>query len=199
MTTIFHNRELRYERDMLGAIQGGGEARPAVGIPLVGRREDPKSGQGLENAMQGLILSQPSLLPSSVLPHNLPCLDSLANQVSCMEMSEEMEVGSNAGMNNPGGHQQHQHQGVGTQEEMEAPSNPAYRQYLADRAEEERKEATMPTSMMVHCILPTNQQQQQMLLYQQLGMVQQQQQHQQLEQQQQLVQQLGGNALLSRQ
>ena len=52
-------RELRYERDMLGAIQGGGEARPpSVGIPLVGRREDAKSGQGLENAMQGLILSQ---------------------------------------------------------------------------------------------------------------------------------------------
>ena len=85
-----------------------------------------------------------------------------------------------------------------SQEEMEAPSNPAYRQYLADRADEERKETTMPTSMMAHCILPTNEQQQQMLLYQQLGMVQQ-QQHQQLEQQHQLVQQLGGNALLSRQ
>ena len=43
---------------MLGAIQGGGEATPVVGIPLVGRREDAKPGQGLENAMQGLILSQ---------------------------------------------------------------------------------------------------------------------------------------------
>merc|ERR1712055_458397 len=151
--------------------------------------------------MQGLILSQPSLLPSSVLPHNLPCLDSLANQVSCMEMSEEMEVGSNAGMNNPGGHQQHQHQGVGTQEEMEAPSNPAYRQYLADRAEEERRAAgeMMPTSMMAHCILPTNQQQHQMLLYQQLGMVQQ-HQHQHQHQQGgnlQLAQQLGGSSLIS--
>ena len=96
-----------------------------------------------------------------------------------MEMASEVEISSNAN----------------SQEEMEAPSNPAYRQYLADRADEERKEATMPTSMMAHCILPTNQQQQQMLLYQQLGMVQQQQQHQQHE----LVQQLGGNALLSRQ
>lgn len=100
-----------------------------------------------------------------------------------MEMADEVEISSNAN----------------SQEEMEAPSNPAYRQYLADRADEERKEATMPTSMMAHCILPTNQQQQQMLLYQQLGMVQQQQQHQQLEQQHQLAQQLGGNALLSRQ
>merc|ERR1712088_753573 len=111
------------------------------------------------------------------MAHNLPCLDSLANQVSSMEMADEVEISNNAN----------------SQEEMEAPSNPAYRQYLADRADEERKEATMPSSMMAHCILPTNQQQQQMLLYQQLGMVQQQQQHQQL------VQQLGGNALLSRQ
>ena len=124
-------------------------------------------------------------------------------QVSSMEISEEMEVGSNAGMNNPDGQQQHQ--GVGTQEEMEAPSNPAYRQYLADRAEEERRAAgeMLPTSMMAHCILPTNQQQHQMLLYQQLGMVQQQQQqvvHQhgqvgKLE----LAQQLGGSSLISSQ
>merc|ERR1711971_482821 len=196
MTTIFHNRELRYERDMLGAIQGGGEARPTVGIPLVGRREDAKSGQGLENAMQGLILSQqPSLLPTSVLPHNLPCLDSLANQVSSMEMSEEMEVGRNAG-----GQQHQQHQGVGTQEEMEAPSNPAYRQYLADRAEEERRaagEMMMPTSMMAHCILPTNQQQHQLMLYQQFGMVHQ-HQHQQAENLQ-LAQRLGGSSLISSQ
>merc|ERR1711971_495537 len=197
MTTIFHNRELRYERDMLGAIQGGGEARPTVGIPLVGRREDAKSGQGLENAMQGLILSQqqPSLLPTSVLPHNLPCLDSLANQGSSMEMSEEMEVGRNAGGQQPQHQQQQQyqqqqqhqqHQGVGTQEEMEAPSNPAYRQYLADRAEEERRaagEMMMPTSMMAHCILPTNQQQHQ---------------HQQAENLQ-LAQQLGGSSLISSQ
>ena len=90
-------------------------------------------------------------------------------------MADEVEISCNAN----------------SQEEMEAPSNPAYRQYLADRADEERKEATMPTSMMAHCILPTNEQQQQMLLYQQLGMVQQQHQHQQLEQQHQLVQQLG--------
>merc|ERR1719249_596279 len=174
MTTIFHNRDLRYERDMLGAIQGGD--------PLAGRQrdQDAKPGQGLENAMQGLILSQPSLLPStSVLAHNLSCLDSLANQVSHMEMSEEMEVGSNGALN-PGGQQQQQQQQeqvMGTQEEMEAPSNPAYRQYLADRAEEERREM-MPTSMMAHCILPTTNQHQQhqMLLYQQLGMVQQQQQ-----------------------
>ena len=111
-----------------------------------------------------------------------------------MEMSEEMEVGSNAGIN-----QQHQHQGVGTQEEMEAPSNPAYRQYLADRAEEERRAAgeMMPTSMMAHCILPTNQQQHQMLLYQQLGMVQQ-HQHQQAGNLQ-LAQQLGGSSLISSQ
>merc|ERR1712107_917869 len=103
------------------------------------------------------------------MAHNLPCLDSLANQnfqVSNMEMADEVEMSSNAN----------------SQEEMEAPSNPAYRQYLADRADEERKEAAMPTSMMAHCILPTNQQQ-----------------HQLLEQQHQLVQQLGGNALLSRQ
>jgi len=203
---------------MLGAIQGGGEARPTVGIPLIGRREDAKPGQGLENAMQGLILSQqPSLLPSSVLPHNLPCLDSLANQVSSMEMSEEMEVGRNAGgqqhQQQQHQHQQQQqyqqqqqqhqqHQGVGTQEEMEAPSNPAYRQYLADRAEEERRaagEMMMPTSMMAHCILPTNQQQHQMMLYQQLGMVQQHQhQHQQAENLQ-LAQQLGGSSLISSQ
>merc|ERR1719150_2899307 len=106
-----------------------------------------------------------------------------------------MDLGSSAGMN-PGGKDQN-----ATQEEMEAPTNPAYRQYLADRAEEERRasEAVMPSSMMAHCILPTNQQQQQMQLYQQLGMVQQRQQHQQLEQQHQLAQQLGGNALLSRQ
>ena len=124
-------------------------------------------------------------------------------QVSSMEMSEEMEVGSNAGMNNPDGQQQQQHQGVGTQEEMEAPSNPAYRQYLADRAEEERRAAgeMMPTSMMAHCILPTNQQQHQMLLYQQLGMVQQ-HQHQHQHQQAgnlQLAQQLGGSSLISSQ
>merc|ERR1712004_201262 len=137
--------------------------------------------QGLEQAMKGLVLSQHQ--QSSVMAHNLPCLDSLANQVSNMEMAAEVDISSNAN----------------SQEEMEAPSNPAYRQYLADRADEERKEATMPSSMMAHCILPTNQQQQQMLLYQQLGMVQQQQQHQQLEQQHQLAQQLGGNALLSRQ
>ena len=95
-------------------------------------------------------------------------------QVSSMEMSEEMEVGSNAGVNPS--------EQVATQEEMEAPSNPAYRQYLADRAEEERRAAgeMLPTSMMAHCILPTNQQQHQMLLYQQLGMVQQ-HQHQQAE------------------
>merc|ERR1711971_591746 len=202
MTTIFHNRELRYERDMLGAIQGGGEARPTVGIPLIGRREDAKPGQGLENAMQGLILSQqqPSLLPSSVLPHNLPCLDSLANQVSSMEMSEEMEVGSNAGGQQQQQQQHQQHQGVGTQEEMEAPSNPAYRQYLADRAEEERRaagEMMMPTSMMAHCILPTNQQQHQLMLYQQLGMVHQ-HQHQQAENLQ-LAQRLGGSSLISSQ
>ena len=82
-----------------------------------------------------------------------------------MEMSEEMDLGSSAGMN-PGGKDQN-----ATQEEMEAPTNPAYRQYLADRAEEERRasEAVMPSSMMAHCILPTNhQQQQQMQLYQQL-------------------------------
>ena len=120
-----------------------------------------------------------------------------------MEMSEEMEVGSNGGLN-PGGQQQQQQQVMGTQEEMEAPSNPAYRQYLADRAEEERREM-MPTSMMAHCILPTTNQHQQhqMLLYQQLGMVQQQQQ--QLEHQHrqigshQLVQQLGGSSLISTQ
>jgi len=56
MTTIFHNRELRYETDMLGAI---GEARPKATV--VGRQQrdqDAKSGQGLENAMQGLVLSQ---------------------------------------------------------------------------------------------------------------------------------------------
>ena len=111
-----------------------------------------------------------------------------------MEMSEEMEVGSNAGVNPS--------EQVATQEEMEAPSNPAYRQYLADRAEEERRAAgeMLPTSMMAHCILPTNQHQ--MLLYQQLGMVQQQQQvgHQhgqagKLE----LAQQLGGSSLISSQ
>ena len=111
-----------------------------------------------------------------------------------MEMSEEMEVGSNAGVNPS--------EQVATQEEMEAPSNPAYRQYLADRAEEERRAAgeMLPTSMMAHCILSTNQQQ--MLLYQQLGMVQQQQQvgHQhgqagKLE----LAQQLGGSSLISSQ
>merc|ERR1712080_308044 len=167
----------------MGSIQG---ARPEHGFSLGGMQAHAKE-QGLEQAMQGLVLSQhqqPSLLPSSVMAHNLSCLDSLANQniqVSNMEMADEVEMSSNAN----------------SQEEMEAPSNPAYRQYLADRADEERKEATMPTSMMAHCILPTNQQQQQMLLYQQLGMVQQ--QHQQLEQQHQLVHQLGGNALLSRQ
>ena len=199
---------------MLGSIQG---ARPEHGFSLGGMQVHAKE-QGLEQAMQGLVLSQvhlslilstfilicsqhqqqPSLLPSSVMAHNLPCLDSLANQVngvpsnifqrfqlniqvSNMELADEVSSNANS------------------QEEMEAPSNPAYRQYLADRADEERKEATMPTSMMAHCILPTNEQQQQMLLYQQLGMVQQQHQHQQLEQQHQLVQQLGGNALLSRQ
>jgi len=180
MTTIFHNRELTYDRDMLGSIQG---ARPEQGFSLGGMQVHAKE-QGLEQAMQGLVLSQhqqPSLLPSSVMAHNLPCLDSLASQVSNMELADEVSSNANS------------------QEEMEAPSNPAYRQYLADRADEERKETTMPTSMMAHCILPTNEQQQQMLLYQQLGMVQQQQQHQQLEQQHQLVQQLGGNALLSRQ
>merc|ERR1711971_626390 len=182
MTTIFHNRELRYERDMLGAIQGGGEARPTVGIPLIGRREDAKPGQGLENAMQGLILSQqqPSLLPSSVLPHNLPCLDSLANQVSSMEMSEEMEVGSNAGGQQQQQQQHQQHQGVGTQEERRAAG-----------------EMMMPTSMMAHCILPTNQQQHQLMLYQQLGMVHQ-HQHQQAENLQ-LAQRLGGSSLISSQ
>ena len=114
-------------------------------------------------------------------------------QVSDIEMSEEMDLGSSAGMN-PGGKDQN-----ATQEEMEAPTNPAYRQYLADRAEEERRasEAVMPSSMMAHCIMPTSQQQQQqMQLYQQLGMVQQQQQqagnlH--------LLQQLGGSSLLTRQ
>ena len=114
-----------------------------------------------------------------------------------MEMSEEMEVGSNAGVNPSE---------QATQEEMEAPSNPAYRQYLADRAEEERRAAgeMLPTSMMAHCILPTNQHQQQMLLYQQLGMVQQQQQQQvghQLGQvgKLELAQQLGGSSLISSQ
>ena len=109
-------------------------------------------------------------------------------------MSEEMDLGSSAGMN-PGGKDQN-----ATQEEMEAPTNPAYRQYLADRAEEERRasEAVMPSSMMAHCILPTNQQQQQMQLYQQLGMVQQQQQHQQAGNLH-LLQQLGGSSLLTRQ
>merc|ERR1712203_334229 len=172
MTTIFHNRELSYDRDMLGALQGGG-ARPSGDLPLVGGRQEEATSRGLENAMQGLLLSQQSsLLPSSVLPHNLPCLDSLANQASDMKMSEEME----------------------------APTNPAYRQYLADRAEEERRasEAVMPSSMMAHCILPTNQQQQQMQLYQQLGMVQQQQQHQQAGNLH-LLQQLGGSSLLTRQ
>ena len=107
-----------------------------------------------------------------------------------MEMSEEMDLGSSAG-----GKDQN-----ATQEEMEAPTNPAYRQYLADRAEEERRasEAVMPSSMMAHCILPTNQQQQQMQLYQQLGMVQQQQQHQQAGNLH-LLQQLGGSSLLTRQ
>merc|ERR1719341_1080617 len=104
-------------------------------------------------------------------------------------------------MNNPDGQQQQQHQGVGTQEEMEAPSNPAYRQYLADRAEEERRAAgeMLPTSMMAHCILPTNQQQHQMLLYQQLGMVQQQQQVGHQAGNLQLAQQLGGSSLISSQ
>ena len=111
-----------------------------------------------------------------------------------MEMSEEMEVGSNAGVNPS--------EQVATQEEMEAPSNPAYRQYLADRAEEERRAAgeMLPTSMMAHCILSTNQQQ--MLLYQQLGMVQQQQQvghqHGQVGKRE-LAQQLGGSSLISSQ
>ena len=111
-----------------------------------------------------------------------------------MEMSEEMDLGSSAGMN-PGGKDQN-----ATQEEMEAPTNPAYRQYLADRAEEERRasEAVMPSSMMAHCIMPTSQQQQQMQLYQQLGMVQQQQQHQQAGNLD-LLQQLGGSSLLTRQ
>ena len=49
---ICAKRELRYERDMLGAIQ----ARPEV--VLRQRGEDAKPGQGLENAMQGLVLSQ---------------------------------------------------------------------------------------------------------------------------------------------
>merc|ERR1719397_1601545 len=102
-------------------------------------------------------------------------------------------------MNNPDGQQQQQQHQGSIQEEMEAPSNPAYRQYLADRAEEERRAAgeMMPTSMMAHCILPTNQQQHQMLLYQQLGMVQQ-HQHQQAENLQ-LAQQLGGSSLISSQ
>ena len=99
-----------------------------------------------------------------------------------MEVSEEMEAAMNP------------NELSATQEEMEAPSNPAYRQYLADRAEEERRATEMPPSMMAHCILPTNQQQQQqMLLYQQLGMVQQQQQVGKLE----LAQQLGGSSLVT--
>ena len=108
-----------------------------------------------------------------------------------MEMSEEMDLGSSAG-----GKDQN-----ATQEEMEAPTNPAYRQYLADRAEEERRasEAVMPSSMMAHCILPTNQQQHQMLLYQQLGMVQQHQHQHQQAGNLQLAQQLGGSSLISSQ
>jgi len=104
-----------------------------------------------------------------------------------MEMSEaeEMEVAMNP----------NEQQVLATQEEMEAPSNPAYRQYLADRAEEERRATEMPSSMMAHCILPTNQhQQQQMLLYQQLGMVQQ---HHGQVGKLELAQQLGGSSLIS--
>ena len=82
---------------MLGSIQG---ARPEHGFSLGGMQVHAKE-QGLEQAMQGLVLSQvhlsiilssfiltgsqhqqPSLLPSSVMAHNLPCLDSLANQVN---------------------------------------------------------------------------------------------------------------------
>ena len=91
------SRELTYDRDMLGSIQG---ARPEHGFSLGGMQVHAKE-QGLEQAMQGLVLSQvhlsiilssfiligsqhqqPSLLPSSVMAHNLPCLDSLANQVN---------------------------------------------------------------------------------------------------------------------
>ena len=104
-----------------------------------------------------------------------------------MSESEEMEAAMNP----------NEQQVLATQEEMEAPSNPAYRQYLADRAEEERRATEMPSSMMAHCILPTNQhQQQQMLLYQQLGMVQQQQHHGQVGKLE-LAQQLGGSSLIS--
>ena len=90
-------REVTYDRDMLGSIQG---ARPEQGFSLGGMQVHAKE-QGLEQAMQGLVLSQvrlsvilssfiltcsqhqqPSLLPSSVMAHNLPCLDSLASQVN---------------------------------------------------------------------------------------------------------------------
>ena len=42
---------------MLGALQGGG-ARPSGDLPLVGGRQEDATGRGLENAMQGLVLSQ---------------------------------------------------------------------------------------------------------------------------------------------
>ena len=42
---------------MLGALQGG-EARPSGDLPLVGGRQEDATGRGLENAMQGLVLSQ---------------------------------------------------------------------------------------------------------------------------------------------
>jgi hypothetical protein len=79
--------------------------------------------------------------------------------------------------------------------ELEAPGNPAYQQYLAERAEQERtQQGPVLASMAAHCVLPAQQQ-----LYHQLGMVQQcgTRQQRQLGSQQ-LAQQLGGAALAHR-
>ena len=58
----------------------------------------------------------------------------------------------------------------GDQEHLEAPANPAYQQYLAQRCkEEERQEPAFLPSMASHCVQTPPQHQ----LYQQLGMVHQ--------------------------
>ena len=70
MDIICFQRELSYDRDMLGALQGGG-ARPSGDLPLVGGRQEDATGRGLENAMQGLLLSQVETMLSEKINNKL--------------------------------------------------------------------------------------------------------------------------------
>lgn len=83
---------------------------------------DRESQSVLSNAMEGLSVTEaPSHLTPGLQPHRLQCLDSLALQVNQMGFQEQAD--------------------------LEAPSNPLYLQYLAERQEEESRR-------LQHCMEP---------------------------------------------